>query len=287
METGIINPYTTAPAAAQWYSGFVRLACEHAFVYRRYDVADFEAVKHLVAAGHSDYAIGRMLSFPRSTVQRFRHSDEPPGRYPAIRRKLANDWSPPHAATYAYLLGIYLGDGYLSRNSPAGWRLIVTLDRSYPALIDEVQAAIEATDPRTTVCRNQRPGATLLAASSILWPAAFPQHGPGRKHERPIELVEWQRGVTHEHPKSLLRGLIQSDGSRCMNRFKTRLPSGRVADYAYPRYFFTNVSADIRRIFCEHCELLGIRWTRSSWRNISVSHRDSVALADTFIGPKT
>jgi hypothetical protein len=39
-------------------------------------------------------------------------------------------------------------------------------------------------------------------------------------------------------------------------------------------------------IFCEHCELLGIRWTQSNPRNISVSHRKSVALLDEFIGPK-
>jgi hypothetical protein len=32
--------------------------------------------------------------------------------------------------------------------------------------------------------------------------------------------------------------------------------------------------------------LLGIRWTRSNQRNISVSHRHSVALLDSFIGEK-
>jgi hypothetical protein len=45
-------------------------------------------------------------------------------------------------------------------------------------------------------------------------------------------------------------------------------------------------SADIRGIFCEHCELLGIRWTQSSFKNISISHRDSVAILDSFVGPK-
>jgi hypothetical protein len=49
-----------------------------------------------------------------------------------------------------------------------------------------------------------------------------------------------------------IRGLIHSDGSGVINRFETLLPSGRVAQYAYPRCFFTNYSADIRRIFCEH-----------------------------------
>ena len=108
----------------------------------------------------------------------------------------------------------------------------------------------------------------------------------GRKHLRPIELSNWQHEITHAHPRELLRGLIHSDGCRTVNKFKTKLPSGRVARYAYPRYFFSNLSEDIRRIFCEHCELVGIRWTQSNPRNISISHRKSVALLDEFIGPK-
>jgi hypothetical protein len=51
-------------------------------------------------------------------------------------------------------------------------------------------------------------------------------------------------------------------------------------------YFFSNLSSDIRALFCEHCELLGIRWTQSNPRNISVSHRRTVALLDDFVGPK-
>jgi hypothetical protein len=100
---------------------------------------------------------------------------------------------------------------------------------------------------------------------SICHPAvgqAFPQHGPGRKHLRPIVLADWQLELTHTHPKSLIRGLIHSDGCRVLNRFRTRLPGGRVARYSYVRYFFTNHSEDIRRIFSEHCEQLGIRVTQ-------------------------
>jgi hypothetical protein len=126
----------------------------------------------------------------------------------------------------------------------------------------------------------------ILSTSSHIWHTAFPQHGPGRKHERQIVLEPWQRTITHAHPEMLLRGLIHSDGCRCINRFRTKLPSGRIAEYEYPRYFFSNLSADIRQIFIEHCEMLGIRWTQSNHRNISISHRRSVARLDEFIGPK-
>ena len=116
---------------------------------------------------------------------------------------------------------------------------------------------------------------------------AFPQHGPGRKHERRIELTDWQLELTRAHPGALVRGLIHSDGCRTVNRFTTRLPSGRVKEYAYPRYFFSNESADIRAIFCDHCELLGVRWTQSNRRNISISHRTSVTIMDEVVGPKS
>lgn len=62
---------------------------------------------------------------------------------------------------------------------------------------------------------------------------------------------------------------------------------GTSASTEYPRYFFSNLSADIRTIFCEHCDLLGIRWTLSNPRNVSIAHRDSVALLDEFVGPKS
>ena len=99
---------------------------------------------------------------------------------------------------------------------------------------------------------------------------------------RRIALVDWQRALTSRYARPLIRGLIHSDGSRVINRFQTRLPSGRLADYSYVRYFFTNYSAD-RQIFCD---LLGIRWTQSSFKNISVAHRESVAILDSFVGPK-
>jgi hypothetical protein len=65
------------------------------------------------------------------------------------------------------------------------------------------------------------------------------------------------------------------------------LPSGRIAEYCYVRYFFSNWSADIRQIFIDHCALLGIRVTQSNPRNLSVSHRDSVAILEQIVGPKS
>jgi hypothetical protein len=93
--------------------------------------------------------------------------------------------------------------------------------------------------------------------------------------------------IVDRFPQEFLRGLLHSDGCRTVNRFTTKLPSGRVAEYAYPRWFFSNRSADIRGLFCEYCDRLGIRWTQSDARNISVSHRRAVALLDSFVPAKS
>jgi hypothetical protein len=35
------------------------------------------------------------------------------------------------------------------------------------------------------------------------------------------------------------------------------------------------------------CDLLGVRWSMSNPRNVSISHRRSVAVLDEFVGEKT
>jgi hypothetical protein len=186
--------------------------------------------------------------------------------------------------SYSLLLGLYLGDGCVH-----GWQLRIVLDERYPEVIDDCVMAITLS-LRKQLNVRVRPRRTdrgvIVEAAYKHWPLVFLQHGPGRKHQRPIVLADWQRAIVDRDPRPFLRGLINSDGCRTVNRFKTKLPSGRVAEYAYPRYFFSNQSAHIRGLFCEYCERLGIRWTQSNARNISVSHRDSVALLDSFVGPK-
>ncbi len=253
---------------------------------RRRRQEEFESVMTLMEAGRGDSEIARLTGVPRATISAWRH-----GRGARYHHRLSAarpSWRPPDPRSYSYLLGVYLGDGCIvTTREQAAW-LVITLDAAYPGIVEETATATEACFPDTPVRRYSR-GDGSVAAVQVNHPAlpcAFPQHGAGRRHLRPIELVSWQLEVTHRFPEALLRGLIHSDGCRTVNRFKTRLPSGRLAPYEYPRYFFSNLSEDIRRIFCDHCDLLGIRWTQSNPRNISISHRKSVALLDEFIGPK-
>jgi hypothetical protein len=249
--------------------------------------ADFHLVKRLARAGHSDYQIARITGVPRSTVLRWRQMPREPGA--GRRSGKARGWRIADAPSYCYLLGCYLGDGYLTHRARNAWTLHVVCDRRYELIMAQITSAMSATFPggRPTRRGSSNGASDVIAISHPGLGRAFPQHGAGRKHLRRIRLADWQLALTREHPGALIRGLIHSDGCRVVNRFKTRLPSGRVAEYAYVRYFFSNLSADIRHIFRDHCELLGIRVTQSNPRNLTVSHRDSVAILEAVVGPKS
>jgi hypothetical protein len=149
---------------------------------------------------------------------------------------------------------------------------MLVLDAIYPQLVEERGRALVLTsgNPRVSRRRREAERCVRLASSWKGWIAAFPQHGRGRKHTRPICLEPWQQTIVDQHPWAFLRGLLHSDGRR-----------------TYPRWFSSNLSDDIRRLFCETCERLGVRWTQSNPRNISVSHRESVAILERIVGPKT
>jgi hypothetical protein len=95
-------------------------------------------------------------------------------------------WKPPDDWSYALLLGLFLGDGCLSK-MPRTWTMRISMDAAYPELVEQ---AVTATQ------------------------------------------------------------LVALDA-----RLTTR-------------------------------KAVGVRWTQSNPRNISVSHRDSVALLDEFVGLK-
>ena len=168
------------------------------------------------------------------------------------------------------------------------FQLVITCDTLYPTLIDDCWAAVQLTntDRRVYIRPHPHHRCVRIESNWKRWPEVFPQHGPGRKHERRIALVPWQQEIVDAQPWAFLRGLLHSDGCRTINRFSIRLPSGRVQQYAYPRWFFSNRSEDILGLFCATCDRVGVRWTRSSERNISVSRRASVALLEEHVGAK-
>jgi hypothetical protein len=237
---------------------------------------DTRVVAHLAAGGLNASQISYIAAIPRSTVRDWLRLPPPRGRR---ARQVSFDVDSLPEVHYSYLLGFYLGDGTISRVRQTSYRLRIKTDSRYPGLIAECAEAMGAVMPNNRVHIQRLPyRAVEIGCYSKLWPRLFPQHGPGRKHLRKIELAPWQDAIVKRQPHRFLRGLIHSDGCRVLNRVNGK---------DYPRYFFVQVSGDIRGIFCDACDLLGIEYTFNNWKTVSIARADSVAILDSFIGPKT
>jgi hypothetical protein len=242
---------------------------------------EYERVRRLLDEGLNDCAASRASGVPRSTVREWRVGKT---RDAAFRSGAPchHDFVALPAGHYAYLLGLYLGDGYVARAQRV-WRLRIVLDAKYPGIVGACVQAMEAVMPGQHAHRYQRSGTHYVEVGmySKHWPCLLPQHGPGRKHDRRIVLTEWQQLVISDARKSLLRGLIHSDGCRIIATERKGTYTRRAV-----RYAFSNRSEDILEVFCESCDELGVRWTRSSPHQVSIYRKDSVARMDEFVGPK-
>lgn len=98
----------------------------------------------------------------------------------------------PHGP-YAYLLGLHLGDGYIAVHQRGVYCLRIVCCDAYPDLMDECEMTMMEVLPNV-VGRVKREGCTEIMSYSTHWPCMFPQHAPGRKHERSIVLAEWHNG---------------------------------------------------------------------------------------------
>jgi hypothetical protein len=248
-------------------------------------VEDVEAVFALAAEGLSRAEIARRTGISRAAIRQW--LDDGPevalarrGRHGgggrcdaegcALRRTVPQE-------AYAYLLGLYLGDGCISEHRRHVFRLRIICTAHYQQIIDQCVATMSMVLPNV-VHVQERQGCVEVSSYSKPWPCLFPQHGKGPKHARPIVLDPWQQEVIRRHREMLLRGLIHSDGCRDRN-----FVNGR----EYPRYQFSNRSDDVRRSFTETCDALGVRWRQSNRWTVSVARRADVAALDVIIGPKS
>ncbi|MBI2782106.1 MAG: transcriptional regulator [Chloroflexi bacterium] len=186
---------------------------------------------------------------------------------------------------YVYLLGLYLGDGYLTLAARHVWRLRIFQDKRYTSLVGQCREAIRSITQRDAGTVGKL-GCVEIYSNWKHWLCLFPQHGAGPKHRRRIELRTWQLELVRRHPRELLRGLIQSDGCRSINRVRRPTRDG-IKEYQYARYYFTNASPEIRGLFASACDLVDVDWRVMTERVISVARRSSVEALDAFIGPKS
>jgi hypothetical protein len=193
--------------------------------------------------------------------------------------------SSAYAALFGFYLGDYLGDGCISRH-PRTYSMRVACDSSLPGIVADVESTLALVHPERRTYRVPAPGVIVVQQYWNHWPCLFPQHGPGRKHERQLVMTEWQQAIVEDHPSSFLRGLFHSDGC-LVNNWATRVVSGEKKRYEYRRWQFVNESSDIMRWCGESLDRVGVAWRQTNRRTLSVSRRADVACLTELIGTKS
>lgn len=242
---------------------------------------EMSQIKNLWSEGLSQHQISRLSGVPRSTVRdwiiRFRQgiSWKPPAPE-RITEALPELSAEPH---YVYLLGAYLGDGYINRtHNDRTFKLRIFCDSKQDRVIDDCRTSLSICLPKNKVRAGEIRGKNCVEVSvhSNLLPVLFPQIGPGRKHERKIRLTEEQKGLVDSYPLYLIKGLIDSDGTRYYRKQGSR---------KYLSYELSNKSQDIQKIFCGACDSVNIEWTQPYYKTIAI-RRKSVPTLNQFISPK-
>jgi hypothetical protein len=235
-----------------------------------------QAALDLIAQGFNDCEVSRRLGVPRRTVRDWRvHRARPQSACWRCWKRTSRVALSP--ADYAELLGLYLGDGHISV-LPRTQRLRLMLDAKYPMIVRDAAGLLARSVPDNKVGRQflHEGRMVTLHAYHQHWICLFPQHGAGKKHERPIVLEPWQRALVDAAPWSFLRGCIRSDGCAYINR------TGR---YAYLSYDFANLSADVKELFVDVCRSVGVE-CRLYARSVRIYRRASVALMQAHVGTK-
>jgi hypothetical protein len=235
----------------------------------------------LLESGLSLNQVSKSIGISRAAIRGWR---DRPSR-PATACPRCDSEEDALGASYAYLLGMYLGDGYINVTHNGVYKLRVSCADKYPEIIGECAETIAVVRGRGVVALLPQIGCTAVASYWKHWPCLFPQHGPGHKHQRPIVLQPWQRDVVERYPGRFARGLFHSDGCRITN-WTTQIVGGRIKRYEYPRYFFSNESTDILGLCGWALDLLGVEWRLPKRNTLSVAKRVSVTILDEHVGPK-
>jgi len=248
---------------------------------------EHQRILQLWERGFNKLAISQITDIPRRTVVDVikRHENvaslkEQQEQALKLRQQELNtrEWDAERRCAYAYLLGMYLGDGYIGKVGRTH-KLRISLYIIYKYIMDNCAKAMAIVLPNYKVSFVRVPNTNggEVCSCTNMWLDLFPQHGKGVKHKRKIELVDWQREITHEYPLEFFRGLYHSDGTRIEPVIYNRV---------YARYQFTQVSTDIQQIFAETCQQLGIHYTFHGI-NFTIARRKDVNYLDSVIGPKS
>jgi hypothetical protein len=187
--------------------------------------------------------------------------------------------------SYSFILGLYFGDGCISRTGRSK-QLSIALDKKYPGLNEYViyhMSQLFNKNPTIydrSIDRGQKYKSNCINIkySNKNLGIIFPHEGVGKKYERSIRLEKWQLAIL-DHV-FMLKGLFFSDGCYYYDRANKKF-----------MYSFTNKSKDIVDILCNSLNEMKIRYNirlkcKEGVYIVTVKYQEDVSRLHILIGDK-
>jgi hypothetical protein len=171
---------------------------------------EIAGIVRLIEAGLTDREVALQTGVAYETVRAWRG-----GRIPERARRVlagvpecascggaAHHFDALPTDDYAYLLGMYLGDGCIAETARGGYSLRISLDVAYPGIIASARQAVAAVKGGSLphVAPHAVSACVVVTSYWKAWPCLLPQHAPGRKHNRRIVLQPWQQSIVTAAP---------------------------------------------------------------------------------------
>jgi hypothetical protein len=242
---------------------------------------EYILVKKLHSEGYNNTVISNKTGIPRSTIKDWTNNSpkafSDKKRIFYLKKEIIKN-KKLHGA-YSYLLGLYLGDGYINKCNRT-YRMRIALDKKYIELNDFARANMCKIFVNNKVGEINSEGCIYLSVYNNELQEIFPQHGPGCKHNRKINLLKWQSEILIN--VEFMRGLIHSDGC-----FYKEIINNK---YHYDRFMFSNKSADLHELFQSTCDKINLEYDFQHkgdgiWQT-RISKKDSVNKLKQIIGTK-
>ena len=135
------------------------------------------AALELARSGSNATEVARQLAIPRRTVADWLRGSTPQTADPDAGCKHEPGDLPPD---YVYLLGMYLGDGCISKHHRGVHKLRIFLDVKYPGIIASTAAGMRLVKGGSSGVVARPRNCVEVYSFWKCWPHLFPQHGPGK-----------------------------------------------------------------------------------------------------------
>ena len=226
--------------------------------YNNYNLDIIEDVITNFNIGLNNSQLSKKFNIPRTTIKYWTENKYNNHNHNEnLKIKNIDDYLIGKNKCYSYILGIYLGDGCISK-AKKSYKIRIALDEKYYNIIEECEKNFKELFPSSSVgiykVKNKNMYFVNVYSCNLL--ELFPQHGDGLKYKRDIKLEKFQYDIIDD--VQLIKGLIHSDG--CLYKANNK---GYISFF----YNFTNMSKNIIDILCGSLDNININYKINKHKN--------------------